>query len=99
MPISHPWSAPPEGDMAEATHRATCLQDVWPSAVSLPARWRAVSGEARVLHSVGVSAARRTPYRMFSAALEQRAGGVLCRPLHGALHTHGASRGVSDPQS
>src|SRR6185436_18437592 len=97
--ISPPWSVRPDGDTAEATHRATSLGHTWPRAVSLLVSRRTSGLERRAGQNVDLIPAALVPYGTVDAAMDDQPGGVLCRPVDGALDTHGASRGVSDPRT
>src|SRR5258705_4885975 len=97
--ISPPWLARPEVETAEATHRATSPGRVWPSAVSRLGCRPAAGAQRRSVQGADISPAALAAYGTVGAVLDDQAGGVLCRPLHGALCRHRANRGVSDPRS
>src|SRR5258705_8788545 len=97
--ISPPWLARPDAETAEATHRATSLGRVWPSAVSRLV-WRPLAcARRRSVRGADISPTALAAYGTVGAVLDDQPGGVLCRPLHGALCRHRANRGVSDPRS
>src|SRR5882672_4207126 len=79
--ISPPRLARPEAETAEATHRATSLGRVWPSAVSRLV-WRPVPyAQRRSVRCPDICPAALAAYGTVGAVLDDQSGGVLCRPL------------------